>query len=67
MITVNFNGANKEIKEGTSLNELLVQLDVNPKGIAVAINESIVLKSNWVSTPLKNQDKLLIIKATQGG
>lgn len=67
MITVNFNGENQQIKENTSLNDWLTGMEINPKGIAVAINESIVLKNNWSSTQLKNQDKLLIIKATQGG
>ena len=37
------------------------------KGIAVAVNQSIIPKQNWESTSLKEKDNVLIIKATQGG
>jgi len=46
------------------LNEILGE---KTKGIAVAINNNIVPKSNWQSTLLKQNDSVLIIKATQGG
>ncbi len=46
------------------LNELLGD---KTKGIAIAINENIVAKSNWQSTQIKANDAILIIKATQGG
>ena len=36
-------------------------------GIAVAINETVVPKSQWTSTLLQENDKVLIIKASQGG
>jgi sulfur carrier protein len=39
----------------------------NPKGIAVAVNQTIVPKSEWNSTSLREKDAVLIIKATQGG
>lgn len=37
------------------------------KGIAIAVNEEVIPKSEWSSESLKDQDKILIIKATQGG
>jgi len=61
---------NNEIKNITDdslsllLNEILGE---KTKGIAVAINNNIVPKSNWQSTLLKQNDSVLIIKATQGG
>ena len=36
-------------------------------GIAVAINEEIVPKSDWNDYLLQNNDNILIITATQGG
>ncbi|MDV7696413.1 sulfur carrier protein ThiS [Chryseobacterium soli] len=37
------------------------------KGIAVAVNNSIVPKPSWPDTLLKDKDSILIITATQGG
>lgn len=37
------------------------------KGIAVAINQTVIPKTDWESTDLKEKDNVLIIKATQGG
>lgn len=37
------------------------------KGIAVAIAERVVPKTNWATTVLSDKDEVLIIKATQGG
>lgn len=36
-------------------------------GIAVALNEQVIPKDNWSRTELNENDKLLIISATQGG
>ena len=37
------------------------------KGIAVAVNQTIVPKAQWNSYELQHDDKVLVIKATQGG
>ncbi len=37
------------------------------KGIAVAVNNAVVPKANWEAHQLKSQDKITVIKATQGG
>jgi len=37
------------------------------RGIAIAINENIVKKDNWQNVLLRENDEIIIIKATQGG
>ena len=37
------------------------------KGIAIAVNNSVIPKNNWQVQLLKQNDEVLIIKATQGG
>lgn len=37
------------------------------KGIAVALNNQVVRKTDWESTPVTENDKILIISATKGG
>ena len=40
---------------------------IQHKGIAVAINETVIPKADWASHLLQANDRLLVIKATQGG
>lgn len=48
--------------------ELFSHLDItNTKGIALAVNDSVVPKLQWNSYQFKDQDRVLIINATQGG
>jgi len=37
------------------------------KGIAVAVNNSVVPKSEWNTYQIESADKITIIRATQGG
>ncbi len=37
------------------------------KGIAIAVNQQVVSRSQWADFKLKENDEVLIIKATQGG
>jgi sulfur carrier protein len=60
-------------KKTFSLKALTVQqlLDIEipdkQKGIAIAINNSVVPRAEWNSRSISVNDKVLIIKATQGG
>ena len=62
------NNELKEIRESTSLFDVLVQMKIaDQKGIAVAINNSVIPKSEWEKYKLSENDKVTIITATQGG
>ncbi|GGZ17334.1 hypothetical protein GCM10007049_07270 [Echinicola pacifica] len=37
------------------------------RGIAIAINDEVIPKNHWEDHALKENDQILIIKATQGG
>ena len=67
MITIRVNDQILEIQKESNLLQLLQKLQISEDGIAIAINETIVLKSRWNTTTLSNNDTLLIIEATQGG
>lgn len=63
---------NNQIKKITSNNltvQALLDLEIPNKqnGIALAINNVVVPKSNWNSHHIKEKDEILIISATQGG
>jgi len=39
----------------------------NIKGMAIAVNDSVVPSSEWNSLHLQDGDRILIVQATQGG
>tara|TARA_R110000868_G_scaffold25380_6_gene98979 strand:- start:8940 stop:9146 length:207 start_codon:yes stop_codon:yes gene_type:complete len=49
--------------------QALLDLEIPEKqnGIAIAINNTVIPKSNWNSHSLQETDIILIISATQGG
>lgn len=62
------NGKSVAVCENANLHSLLVQTEfVDKKGIAVAVNNSVVTKQNWESYSLSENDKVLVISATKGG
>ena len=62
------NNRTHQVVEKTSIKIALDNwIGEKQKGIAVAVNETIVPKAQWDSFELKDNDKVLVIKATQGG
>ena len=48
--------------------QLMQQLNkAEQKGIAVALHQKVIPKERWDRTNLKEEDKITIITATQGG
>ncbi len=39
----------------------------NPRGFAIAVNGAVVRRDAWASTPLREGDRIEIIRAMQGG
>ena len=64
---VTINGEHRSLDDGISLADLLLQLDLAEKRIAVEINESIVPKSLHGDTAIKPDDRIEIIHAIGGG
>ncbi len=65
---ITINNSQTIVDEATSLaTVVLTHSGENTKGIAVAINQTVVPKSEWESTILNQNDTIIIIKATQGG
>ena len=67
MITVKINDSNKTFKTECNLIKMIEELNIQSNGIAIAVNNSIVKKSDWSNHKLSENDNVLIIKSTQGG
>jgi len=65
---ITVNQQSYSVSEACSLQQLLdTVLALPAKGIAIAVNQEIIAKSNWSDHFLQPGDNLTIIKATQGG
>ena len=63
-ITVN----NKVLEtQARTLEELAQELALPAKGVAVAVSNSMVPRTEWGTTPLHEGDAVIIIKAACGG
>lgn len=65
---ITINGDAFEFDAGTSLLQVLeLRCFVKKAGIAVAVNNVVVPKTQWGEKILEDNDRVLIIAATKGG
>lgn len=65
---ISINQQRTEIPDNASVEELVSTFFSNTtKGMAIAINQAIIPKSEWPVRLLNPNDKVILIKATQGG
>lgn len=67
MITIKVNQEDHQITDNLTLQELVEDLKIQTKGIAIAINSTVIKQADWALKLLQNNDDILIIKSTQGG
>ncbi|HAF76263.1 MAG TPA: thiamine biosynthesis protein ThiS [Maribacter sp.] len=69
MININIivNDTPHLFRPDTTLDLIIKELKISENGIAVAVNENIITKSAWNTKTLNENDKVLVIRATQGG
>ncbi|MFW6223212.1 MAG: sulfur carrier protein ThiS [Bacteroidota bacterium] len=62
------NGELITAEPNASLYDILAMKALNQKkGIAVALNNTVIKKDEWKTCTLQENDKILIISATKGG
>ena len=61
------NGQEKDLQSGTTITQMLKELDITGSHIAVALNFQVVPRSNYDQTPLHEGDKVEIVHAVGGG
>jgi sulfur carrier protein len=61
------NGKDLKVKENITITELLEELKIKDKVMAVAINMEIVKKDNWQTHKIKQNDKLELLHFVGGG
>lgn len=61
------NGRPHELPQGAVLTGLVAALAADPRGIAVAVNGSVVRAAEWSATALHEGDRVEVVTARQGG
>lgn len=65
-MNVIINGKPADVK-AANLKELAAELNLPEKGIAVAVDNAMVPRTEWENTALNANDNVVIIKAACGG
>lgn len=62
------NGAAHQAAESTTVAGLLGELQLAASaGVAIAVNQQVIPRSQWPHALLRESDQVLIIQPTQGG
>ncbi|MEU0336186.1 sulfur carrier protein ThiS [Streptomyces sp. NPDC006193] len=66
-VTVSVNGEPRRVAAGTALDALVRTLTAAPRGVAAAVNETVVPRAQWAATALAEGDRVEVLTAVQGG
>lgn len=69
-VDITLNGERHAVARGSTVAELLREMDLDPsrpKGIAVAVNDEVVPRGAWSSHEIREDDRVEVITALQGG
>jgi sulfur carrier protein len=68
MVQVTINRESFMLPDTGTLADVLPLIDISrPDGIAIAVNDNVIPKSEWQQYRLQPNDKVFVIRATQGG
>ena len=68
MVQVTINRESFMLPDTGTLADVLPLLDIDgPDGIAIAVNDDVVPRGEWQHYKLEANDKVFVIRATQGG
>ncbi|MFC8507033.1 sulfur carrier protein ThiS [Streptomyces sp. NPDC057411] len=66
-MNVSVNGEPRELADPLFLDALVATLTAAPAGVAAAVNETVVPRSQWAATLLGEGDRVEVLTAVQGG
>ncbi|MGW4164564.1 sulfur carrier protein ThiS [Streptomyces sp. NPDC004788] len=66
-MNLSVNGEGRVLDGPVSLDALVATLTAAPAGVAAAVNETVVPRSQWATTLLGDGDRVEVLTAVQGG
>ncbi|HEX6238210.1 MAG TPA: sulfur carrier protein ThiS [Acidimicrobiales bacterium] len=67
LVGLTVNGDPHAVPEGTTVSDLVAALDVEPRGVAVAVGGDVVPRSSWPTHQVGPGDAVEILSVAQGG
>ncbi len=69
MPTITLNGERRDVPDGLSVEALLVHVGRDPglTGVAIAVGDRVVRRSEWAETLITDGETVEVITAAQGG
>ena len=67
VMTIVINGSSRDLPTGATLADAVTTLTTAPNGIAAACNGEVIRRNDWMSTMLRDGDRVEIVTARQGG
>jgi sulfur carrier protein len=64
---VTVNGERQDVADGCTVEDVLDQLGRNHSGVAVAVDSSVVPRTDWSRTTLSEGSVVEVLAAVQGG
>jgi len=66
-MTIQINGTAHALAEAATVADALAAIDAPAKGVAVAVDGSVVRRADWATTPLREGAVVEVLTAVQGG
>jgi thiamine biosynthesis protein ThiS len=66
-LLVQINGENREVRDRSTLDDLVNELSLAPARIAVELNQQVVRRDQWPQTTLAGGDRIEIVHFVGGG
>ncbi|WP_460073288.1 sulfur carrier protein ThiS [Streptomyces sp. YKOK-I1] len=66
-MNISVNGERQAVAPGTALDSVVRSLTAAPSGVAAALNETVVPRTEWSATALREGDRVEVLTAVQGG
>ncbi len=68
MIEITVNGTSRTVASNSSVANLASELGLSERGgAAIAVNDRLIPRSVWATTPLEEGADIIVIKAAYGG
>jgi sulfur carrier protein len=67
LISVVVNGQPRELSSTATVADIVAATSATGNGIAVAVNDEVIPRGGWHTTPLRDRDRVEILTAVQGG
>jgi len=66
-VKIIINGAPREVPDLSTVAGVVALVTESTAGVAVALNDEVVRRGDWASTPVQDADRIEVLTAVQGG